>query len=78
MKRLELRELLAAEKPDRTAIEQKLAQLNEVQCARRPSSTAWPCGGCSHPSSEKMRELFWEMSRGERFGPPEPPGEPGA
>ncbi len=38
MKHLELRELLAAEKPDRTAIEQKLAQLNEVQFAMRKAA----------------------------------------
>jgi len=81
VKRLELRELLAAEKPDRAAIEQKLAQLNEVQFAMRKAAIEHRLAMremFAPEQREKMRELFWEMRRSGRFGPPEPPGEPGA
>ncbi len=75
VKRLELRELLAAEKPDRALIGQKLSQLNEAQftvqklmlenrLAMREMFTP--------EQREKLRPLFREMRRGdERFGPPD-------
>lgn len=78
VKRLELRELLVAEKPDRTAIEQKLAQLNEVQFAMRKAAIEHRLARremFTPEQREKMRHLFWEMRPGERFGLP---GEPGA
>jgi hypothetical protein len=81
VKRLELRELLAAEKPDRTAIGQKLAQLNEVQFAMHKAVIEHHLAMremFTPEQREKMRYMFREMRRGERFGPPDAPGEPGA
>ena len=76
VKRLELRELLAAEKPDRAAIEQKLAQLNEVQFAMQKTALEHRLALrelFTLEQRQKMRELFWEMRRGGgRFGPPAP------
>ncbi len=75
VKRLELRELLAAEKPDRALIGQKLSQLNEAQFAvqklmlenRLAMREMFTPG-----QQEKLRQLFWEMRRGdERYGPPD-------
>ena len=75
VKRLEFRELLAAEKPDRALIGQKLSQLNEAQFAvqklmlenRLAMREIFTPG-----QQEKLRQLFWEMRRGdERYGPPD-------
>ena len=75
VKRLELRESLAAEKPDRALIDQKLSQLNETQFAVQKlmlENRLTMREIFSPEQREKLRQLFWEMRRGdERFGPPD-------
>ncbi len=75
VKRLELRELLAAEKPDRALIGQKLSQLNEAQFAvqKLMLENRLAMREMFTPEQrEKLRQLFWEMRRGdERYGPPD-------
>ena len=82
VKRLELGELLAADKPDPALIDKKLSQLNEVQFAARKAAIENHLAMremFTPEQRQKMRELFWEMRRGsERSGPPWAQDQPGA
>ncbi len=81
VKRIELAELLAAEKPDRELIEKKLGELNQTQFAMRRSAIENRLAMremFTPEQQQKMRQLFWEMRRGEeRFGSAPPQGPPG-
>lgn len=82
VKRIELAELLAAEKPDRELIEKKLGALNQAQFAMRRSAIENRLAVremFTPEQRQKMRQLFWEMRRGEeRFGSAVPQGPPSA
>ena len=82
VKRIELAELLAAEKPDREFIEKKLGALNQAQFAMRRSAIENRLAVremFTPEQRQKMRQLFWEMRRGEeRFGSAVPQGPPSA
>ena len=78
VQRMELRELMAAEKPDRAAIDKKLAALNETQFAMRRAAIENHLAMremFTPEQREKMHQMFWEMHRG---GPIGAPGQPGA
>ena len=80
--RIELAELLATEKPDRELIEKKLGELNQAQFAMRRSAIENRLAMrevFTPEQRQKMRQLLWEMRRGEeRFGSAVPQGPPGA
>ncbi len=80
VKRIELEELLAAEKLDRELIEKKLGELNQAQCAIQRSAIENRLAMremFTPEQRQKMRQLFWEMRRGgERFGSAAPLGPP--
>ena len=80
VKRIELGELLAAEKPDRELIEKKLGELNQAQFAMQHSAIENRLAMremFTPEQRQKMRQLFWEMRRGEeRFGSAAPLGPP--
>jgi len=75
VKRIELRQLLGAEKPDRAAIDKKLRELNEVELAAKKSMIDYRLAQrefFTPEQREKMRQMFQE--RGQRRGPrPMPP-----
>lgn len=83
VKRLELRDLLRAEKPDRTAIDKKLRELSEVQLAAQKSAIDHQLAmrdALTAEQKEKMREVLRERMRdGHMPGPQrlqEPPRPP--
>lgn len=73
VKQIDLRQLMAAEKPDRTAIDKKLRELSEVRLAAQQSAVEHRLAmreAITPEQKEKMKQLFRERMRDGREGRP--------
>jgi len=71
LRQLDLRQLLAAEKPDRSAIDKKLQEISEIRLAAQKSAIEYRLATRSTLSpeqKEKMRHLLQEYRPAERPG----------
>jgi len=70
-KQMDLRQLLAAEKPDRSAIDKKLQEISEVRLAAQKSAIEYRLAtrdAFSPEQKEKLKQLFRERMPAERPG----------
>ena len=74
VKQMELQQLMAAEKPDRTAIDKKLSEMSEVRLAAQKSAAEYRLAmreAITPEQKEKLKQLFRERLRdGREGGPP--------
>ena len=73
VKQMELRQLMAVEKPDRAAIDKKLSEISEVRLAAQKSAVEYRLAmreAITPEQKEKMRQLFREWMRDGRMGRP--------
>jgi len=73
VKQMDLRQLMAAEKPDRAAIDKKLREISEVRLAAQQLAVEHRLAmreAITPEQKEKMKQLFRERMRDDREGRP--------